>query len=120
MSHFESTAEAIPALGIRKTPEQIAEEREERERREADKVEFLANEKKKRDAVDSVERRAQQRRSEEILKAEVVEIVMRENPNLDETSAKIIYENTLKEKIAVERFMRAYFGESGTKFGLRM
>ena len=122
MSHFENDGtDLIGSFGFRKTPEQIAKEKEEKAQREADKIEFLAAEKKKRDAVDSTERRARQRRSEENLKAEVVEIVMAANPNFDETDAKILYENELKKIIAVENFKAVYFGEGRkTTFGFKM
>jgi hypothetical protein len=41
---------------------------------------------------------------------------MAECPFLDETDCKILYENEIKNVIAVERFKAAYFGRSsGTK-----
>ncbi len=78
--------------------------------------EVLREQKKINDAANFAERRARQIRAAELLKDECVEILLQENPNLDETSAKIIFENTLKEKIAVEKFMRAYFGQKQTRF----
>ncbi len=112
MSHFENSNEMYPALGGQQSPEQIASERAAREKAEADRIEFLAAEKKKRGAVDSAERRARQRRSAEILKDEVVLILLEQCPFLDETDCRILYENVLKERIAVERFMQSYFGQS--------
>ncbi len=120
MSHFENGVRDSVDFslgGETKTAAQLAAEKSAREGADREAAEFLAEQKKKRDAVDFAERRRAQTRAAELLKAEVVEIVMQENPNFDETDAKILYENELKKIIAIERFKKAYFGKKPTTFG---
>jgi hypothetical protein len=119
MSHFENTNEALPVLGIRKTPEQIAQETEERERREAGAAEFLAAEKKKREKEASIEVDRAVLRAEEITSQQVIEAIMEANPNFSNYDAKRLYTEKVREIVAIERFKEAYFLPK-PKFGLRM
>ncbi len=110
----------IPVGGAALTPEAAAIEKAAREEADKEAAEFLAEQRKKREAVDFAERRQAQTRAAQLLKDECVEIIMRVNPNFDETDAKILFERELKEKIAVERFMRAFFAEVHPKTSFQM
>jgi hypothetical protein len=121
MSHFENTAQEFPALGVQRTPEQLADERAAQQQRDADKIEFLAEQKRIRDKESKIEDDRALLRAEEIDERVTVERFLSVNPNFSEYEAKRLYSEKLREIVAIERFRERYFGEVGKpKFGLTM
>jgi hypothetical protein len=121
MSHFENTAEEFPAFGGQRTKEQLADERAAQEQRDADKIEFLAEQKRIRDKESKIEDDRALLRAAEIDERVTVERFLSVNPNFDEREAKRLYREKLREIVAIERFRERYFGDNDKpKFGLTM
>jgi hypothetical protein len=111
MSHFENTSEMYPGFGGQKTPEQLREMQQEREQKDAEKVAFLAEQKKIRDKEQRIEDDRAVLRQEEITSQRVIGMIMDANPNFDEYEAKRLYSEKVRELVAIRQFELAFFGQ---------
>ena len=120
MSNFEHTtgnSEQFPSMTGYRSPEQIAREaaqKEENAERSERAARLLAEEKARQAKEQAIEFDRMVLRNEEITAREVIQAIMEANPNFSEYQAKRLYQEKVREIVAIKRFESLYFSKPDT------